>query len=242
MTYAFKSGFMGYPPIEGPAVAAPAALNILPMLPGYFAEAVDPVFGGGEFIFARASAGIRQYGLCTFLPVWNSTTKTYTYDAVEVANTTNLAQTLGVSQIVLTTGQYGWFQISGIGPISASASVAAGVAFGITAAGQVGAVTAGKSVLNSRTVAPSTLAVVKVGRGDSGSNVINVPDTMGLFLGMALTGTGVGAGVISFIDPMGTFIQNTVVNSAAVAGNVTATATGFIVAHMNRPTATALTV
>jgi hypothetical protein len=235
MSYAFVDNYIGYPPIEGPAVAVPASLNLLPTLPGMLVQAVDPVYGSGEFVFARASAGIRQYGLCTLLPVWNSTTKTYTYDAVEVANSANLGQTLAVSQIVLTAGQYGWFQVQGVGPISATASVAAGVTFGITGAGQVGANTAGKQVLNARSVAPSTLAIVKVGRGASGSNQINVADTMGLFLGMALTGTGVGAGVISFIDPAGSYILNTVANSAAVNGNVTATATGFIVASVNRP-------
>jgi len=199
------------------------------------------VYGSGEFIFARASAGIRQFGLCTFLPVWDATAKTYTYNATEIANTANLGSTLAVSQAVLTTGQYGWFQISGVTPISATASVAAGTVFGITGAGQVGATSTGKGVLNSMTVAASTLAIVKVGVGINGSNLINVPDTQGLFLGMALTGTGVGAGVISAIDPSGRFILNTVANTAAVAGNVTGTATGFIVAQINRPSCTLAT-
>jgi hypothetical protein len=111
MTYAFTDGIIGYPPIESGPVAVPAALSALPVLPGLLVQAIDQVYGSGEFIFARASAGIRQFGLCTFLPVWNSTTLTYTYNATEVANTANLAQTLAVSQIVLTTGQYGWFQV-----------------------------------------------------------------------------------------------------------------------------------
>lgn len=242
MTYAFTDGVIGYPPVESGPIAAPAALSALPVLPGFLVTAVDQVYGAGEFIFARASAGIRQFGLCTFLPVWNAATLTYTYNATEVANTANLGQTLCVSQAVLTTGQYGWFQIQGVTPISASVSVAAGVAFGITAAGQVGTFATGKGVLSSVTVAASTLAIVKVGTGLSGSNQINVPDTAGLFLGMALTGTGVGAGTISAIDPAGKFILNTVVNSAAVAGSVTSTATGFIVAQVNRPACTFITV
>lgn len=235
MTYKFVDSYIGYPPIEQVPSAAPTALNQVPILPGITVAAVDPVYGGAEFIWARASAGIRQFGLCTFLPVWNSTTKTYTYDAAEVTNTANLGQTLAVAQSVMTTGQYGWFMIQGVGPISAQASVAAGSTFGIAAAGQVGANSAGKQVLNARSVAPSSLAVVKAGHGENGSTVINVTDTDGLFLGMALSGTGVGAGVITFIDPMGKFIINSVANSAAVAGNVTGTATGYIVAEINRP-------
>jgi hypothetical protein len=235
MTWKFVNNSIGLPPIEGPAVAVPTNLRDLPTQPGMFVTAVDAVYGFGEFVFARASAGIRQFGLCTLLPVWNSTNRSYTYDAVEVANTANLAQTLGVSQIVLTTGQYGWFQVAGVGPVSAQASVAAGVSFGITAAGQVGAVAAGKQVLNARTVAASTLAVVSAGTGVISETVINVASTEGMFLGMALTGTGVGAGVITYIDPLGKYIVNSVANSAAVTGNVTATATGYIVASFNRP-------
>jgi hypothetical protein len=226
---------IGYPPIEQVPSAAPSALNQLPILPGMLLAGVDPVYGGGEFIWGRASAGIRQFGLVTLLPVWDSTTRTFTYNATEVANTANLGQTLAVAQSVMTTGQYGWFQVQGVTPISAQATVAAGASIGIGAAGQVGAVAAGKQVLNAVSVAASTFAVVKVGTGDNGSTRINVPNTDGLFLGMALSGTGVGAGVISFIDPMGSYILNSVANSAAVAGNVTGTATGYIVAAINRP-------
>lgn len=235
MTYKFTEGLMGYPLIEGPAIAAPTNLRDLPIQYGFLATAVDKVYGSGEFVFARASAGIRQYGLCTLLPVWDSVNLIYTYNATEVANTANLAQTLCVAQNVMTTGQYGWFQVQGVTPISAAASVAAGVSFGIGAAGQAGTLAAGKQVLNAVTVAASTLAVVKVGTGDSGSTQINVQNTDGLFLGMALSGTNVGAGVITAIDPNGKFILNSVANTGAVAGNVTGTATGYIVAEINRP-------
>lgn len=235
MTYKFAEGYVGYPPVEGPAIAVPTNLRDLPVQFGFFALALDQVYGYGEFVFARASAGIRQFGLVTLLPVWNATTRTYTYNATEVANSANLAQPLAVSQAVLTAGQYGWFQVAGITAISAQASVAAGVSFGITAAGQVGAVAAGKQVLNAVSLAASTFNVVVAGTGDSGSTQINVANTDGMFLGMALSGTNVGAGVISFIDPMGKYILNTVANTGAVSSNVTATATGYIVAEINRP-------
>jgi hypothetical protein len=235
MTYRLLDNYLGYPPIEIGPIAAPATLNLLTMQWGTMMAAVDKVYGGGEFIFARANGSIRQFGLCTILPVWDSVNKIYTYNAAEVANTANLAQTLAVSQAVLTVGQYGWFQVQGVTPISAAASVAAGASFGIGGAGQIGAVAAGKQVLNAVSVAPATQTVVKAGTGLNGDTVINVPDTDGLFLGMALTGTGVGAGVIATIDPMGRYIISTVANSAAVAGNVTATMTGFIVAAINRP-------
>ena len=235
MTFAFINDVAGYPPVEGGPIAVPASLAALPIAPGFLAAGIDQIQGAGEFVFARANGSIRQFGLCTLLPVWSSVTNTYTYNALEVANSANLAQPLCVSQAVLTVGQYGWFQVQGVTPISAQASVAAGVTMGIAAAGQVGANSAGKQVLNSVCVAASTLAVVKAGNGNIGDTRINVPNTAGLFLGMALTGTGVGAGVISALDPLGMYILNTVANSAAVAGNVTATATGFVVGFINRP-------
>jgi energy-converting hydrogenase Eha subunit A len=60
-------------------------------------------------------------------------------------------------------------------------------------------------------------------------------DTDGWFVGAALSGTNVGAGVITFIDPLGKYVVNSVASTGAVAGNVTATYTGYIIQHCNRP-------
>jgi hypothetical protein len=236
MTWTLINRRAGYPNIEAPPLPAPASIALLPISPGFITSAVDDTYGGGEFVWARASAAIRQFGLVTLLPVWSPTTRTYTYNATEVANVANLGQPLGVAQYAMTVGQFGWFQIQGVTPISATATVAAGVTFGITAAGQVGANTAGKQVLGAVAVAPSTLAVVKTGAtGRSGDTVINVGDVQGLFIGMALTGTGVGAGVIASIDPLNRYVVNSVANTADINGtSLTGTATGFIVALLNR--------
>lgn len=241
MPYASLLNSLGTLPIEGGLTPVPSAAAPLPMTPGLMVVAVDSIYGFGEFIYARASAGIRQFGLCTFLPVWDAVATVYTYNAVEATVTANLSRMVGVSQSVLTTGQFGWFQVSGIGPVSVNASVAAGTAFGIGAAGQGGAVVAGRGVLGSVSIGASAFNVVRTATGINGSNQIFL-NTAGMFLGMALTGTGVGAGVITAIDPLGTWILNSVVNTAAIAGNVTATATGFIVAHMSRPSLTQITV
>lgn len=236
--FAFANLQAGYPPIEQVVAVPPATTPyVLPSAPGLVVSATDPVWGGGEFVFARASAGIRRWGMCTLLPVWDATNRVFTINATEVAATANLAQALAVnaSGAALTTGQYAWFQIAGASPVSASASVAAGVTFGTTTAGQVGANSAGKQVLGGVSVAPSTQTVIKVGQGIISDNIINVSNTDGWFLGAALSGTGVGAGVITYMDPLGKFVVNSVANTAAIAGNVTATYTGHIVASYNRP-------
>ncbi len=235
MTYKFDSQYAGYPPIVG--VQTSEVLR-----GGFIARVEDPVWGGGEMVFARANGSIRNYGLCVLTPVWDATNFRLTYNATEVPNTANLGRELCVNQAgqALTSGQFAWFMISGQTPVNCNASVAADTTFGIAAAGQGGANTAGKQVLNARVVTPATNTVVKAGTGVSGSNVINIPSgTDGYFVGGVLTGTGVGAAaVVTFVDPLGAYILASVVNSAAVTGNVTQTANDatifYNIATLNR--------
>lgn len=246
MTYRFDAPSMGgYPPIEN-VVPIPTNLQSLPISPGFIATAEDPVWGPGEFIFARAGAGIRLYGLCTLLPVWDVTNKVFTYNATEspVQATVGLARPLYVYQgnVAITAGQYGWFQQTGRTPINgvvafpaADVAVFRGAAVGqVTPTASIGA-----QLLNARVITPSTQTVVTPGSGVIGSNQIFVGSTQGFFVGGYLSGTGVGAAaIVSFIDPLGRYILATVVNSAAVTGNVTITynnATIFYpVVEMNR--------
>jgi hypothetical protein len=115
--------------------------------------------------------------------------------------------------------------------------------FGVAAAGQIGANSAGKQVLNARIVVAATQTVASASVGSNlsaaGALTIQVRNTQGFFPGVYLSGTGVGASAIcSFVDPIRGVLGTTVANSAAVTGNVTATynnATIFYnVAQMNR--------
>ena len=207
--------------------AVPTRLADLPFPPGTVARAQSPLWGPGEFIFARASAGIRLCGLCVLTPVYDSTALTYTQNMAEVPNTTLLGRPLYVSMAntALTAGQYGWFMKRGIAPINCSASVAADTALGYADTGQGGTNAASRQMLGARVVTASSATVVKAGVGAAGDNVINFPGgTLGFFVGTTLTGTGVGAAaVITQVEPF--FVRVSVVNSAAIAGNVTQTAT-----------------
>lgn len=227
--YQLLGEFPGYPPI-GPIVlsanvAAQTAAGAVPK-PATIYHAFDPVFGGAEVVWGRASGAIRQFGLCVLTPAWDSASRSYLQNMSEAPNTANLGRPLYValSNGAMAAGDYGWFLRMGVVPINGTASVAADTALGITAAGQVGANSAGKQLLNARVVAPATTTVVKAGRGASGDNIIFVPDTDGLFVGGYMSGTGVGASAkIADIDPQGNWIRVDVVNSAAVTGNVTQT-------------------
>lgn len=248
MTYKFDSSYIGYPPIED---VQPVPVPIVPpfgypISPGFLARAEDPVWGPGEFVFARAGAGIRLWGLCTLLPVWDATNKVYTYNATEtpVAAAAGLARPLYVYQgeAALTTGQYGWFMTSGRTPINGSVAFPAADVALYRSAG-VGQVTptlaAGSQLLNARVITPSTQTVVSVGSGLVGDSRINLVSTDGFFVGGYLSGVGVGAAaIVSEVNPNGKFILATVVNAAAVTGNITVTYNNGVifypVVEMNR--------
>ena len=209
--------------------------------PGLILPMTDNYWGPGEFIYAKANGSIRNFGLCVFTPTFNATSKWWDLNATEVPNTANLGRMLGVAMVAMTSGTWGWFQLSGITPVNCSASVAADTTFGITAAGQAGANSAGKQILNARVVAPGSTTSAKANcTGTSGSFQIQVPNSDGWFVGAYLSGTGVGTNaLITAIDPSGRFVTVNVANSALINGTVTATynnATIFYnVAHLNRP-------
>lgn len=240
MTFKFDGPIAGYPPIEQ-VVPVPTSLSALPLSPGLVAPIEDPVWGPGEAMFARAGGSIRLAGLCVLTTVWDATNLVYTYNMTEAPNTAILGRPLYVylGNTAITVGQYGWFMCSGRYPINGTATVAADTAIGIVAAGQVGALAAGKQLVNARSVTPATQTVVSAGNGVSGDNRINLVNTSGFFPGAYISGTGVGAAAIcSFVDPNGKYILVTVVNSAAISGNVTATYNNatiyYNVVEMNR--------
>lgn len=241
MTYRFDSpAYAGYPSIET-VVGIPANLQALPISPGFIATAEDPVWGPGEFIFGRISAGIRIYGACMALPVWDATNKVYTYNFLEWTATANAGRPYYIFQGSRAgiAGEYGWFQMSGRSPAASAASIAAGVAAGHNAAGTLSADAATFGIEGAIVVTPATQTVVAAGQGVAGSNQIFLASTQGFIIGGYLSGTGVGAAaIVSFIDPLGRYVLATVVNAATVTGNVTVTynnATIFYnVLEMNR--------
>lgn len=221
-----------------------------PVSMGNIVTAEDPVWGVGEFIFAKANGTIPLRAPCQLLPVWNSTSRRYDWNATICANTANLGSMLAIcmseqgdSANALTTGQWGWFMITGISPVASGASLAIDAAVGVTAAGKLGAFAAGKEVLPARviTAATQTVAVASIGGGSAaGGNTIAVANVDGFFVGCFLSGTGVGASAIcSAIDRNTNVLTASVVNSAVVTGNVTATYNNgtiyYNVLHMMRP-------
>jgi len=206
---------------------------------GLIIQAVDPYWGGAELIYCYAAGTIRQGGLVTFLPTVQS--NRIRWEAVEVGNTANLGSPLGVAMTSATVGQYIWVMVSGVIPVNCSASVAANTTFGIAAAGQGGANSAGKQILNARILAAASTTVAKAGCvANSGSNRLQVPSADGWFIGAYLSGTGIAAATtVTDIDPSGTQVTLSANTTAAVNGTVTATYNNatiyYNVAFIDRP-------
>lgn len=205
---------------------------------GLIVTAHEPYFGVGEFIYAKANGTITAKALCILTPVVSS--GAVVFNATECPNTANMGQSLCVAMTPMTSGQFGWFQITGMTPVDCNASVAADTAVGIAAAGQAGANSAGKQILNARCMIAAAATVAKTGVANSDSNKLQVSGDAGWFIGAYLSGTGIAAGTtITEIDPSGTQVTLSANTTAAVNGTVTATynnATVFYnVLLINRP-------
>lgn len=193
--------------------------------PGTLIAAVDSHWGMGEFLYCKANGAIRARGLCVITPTFDSTLGGWQYEVTEVPNTANLGRSLAVNiGGVMADGDYGWFQVSGVTPVNCSAAVAADTTFGIAAAGQGGANSAGKQVLNARICGASTTTVVRPGVAANGSTKLVVDSADGWFIGAYLSGTGIAAGTtVAAIAPDNRTVTLSAATSAAVNGDVTAT-------------------
>jgi hypothetical protein len=225
----------GFVPLNGLVGAQPPSDIWVPTTTqnfplGYTMSGYDAYFGWGEFVYAKAAAAQEVGSLVYF---------TNAYVATDIPNTANTGFPVAVAKAEMAADSYGWYQTSGMAPWSATASIAAGAALGVTGAGTVGANTAGKQILGARVVGAGTLAITKTGTtslGPAGIRTITLPNVDGLFVGMAVSGTGVGAAaVIDSINPGGNSIVVTVDSTAAGTVTVTFTYTNFLQVMFNAP-------
>lgn len=182
-------------------------------------DAVDPFWGWGQFVYAKASGAVAK-GLVCMLDE--------TYLAVGVPNAANQGFPVCIAMATMATLTFGWFQVAGLAVYATTATVAADSAVGITGVGTLGAVTNGKQILNirNRRAATATKTIANT-LTTNGNGVLVTPGYDGLFLGMALSGTGIPAStVVAKLDPDG----RTVYTGSAIGtlGDKNSTATGTI--------------
>lgn len=110
--------------------------------------------GGGEFIYLPGVASTAAGSLVTYDPINKTTTL--------APHTANLGQPLAVAMAAVATAKnYGWYQIAGVAvvkKIAAKINPSVAIFLGTTAGSIQATASAGKEVLNARTVNAATVA------------------------------------------------------------------------------------
>lgn len=194
---------------------------------GAVVSANDPFWGGGEFIYLQANGTIKQGAAVT----WNAALG---FLGINLPNTANQAVSVAFAIYPMTTGQFGWFKLSGQIVANCTASVAAGAQVGITAAGQLGATSAGKEIEGANCTQAATATITKANSTtQNGSNQLRVSNSDGLFVGLPISGTGIPASTyIGAISSDGRTISMTA-SDLATAANATASGSTTVTGTMN---------
>lgn len=190
---------------------------------GLVLDAYDSYWGFGRFMYVSAATTMEKGTLA----MW-----TEAFVAADLPSTAGQGFPFGVLMDSMVSGQYGWLQLAGFAPASASASVAADTAVAVAAAGQVGALANGKQLLGARNrfASTATVALTNV-QTFNGSSILLTNGYDGWFTGMALSGTGIPAStVVAKLDPDGRTVSmgsviGTVDKTATASGLITATGT-----------------
>lgn len=204
---------------------------------GMQVTAVDPFWGAGKFMYVASNAAILKGSVC----MWN---ETFTASLLPSAVTQGFSW--GVAMAPIPSGSFGWIQLEGRAVYKTNATVAADGVLAIADAGILGATATGKQVIGIRNRIAATGTKTFTAQTFNGSNKLFCPQGYdGAFLGMALTGTGVGASaVVAALDPDGKTIYAGTAIGTASGANSTATAqitltgtyTGYGSGVINNPT------
>lgn len=188
---------------------------------GMMLDAVDPFWGYGSFVYGKAAAALNYANLVT------AQAATFgTFD--KTPNTANLGQPCLFTMNEMAINEFGWFQRSGTVVAKSTATVAAAAAVGLTGAGTIGANTAGKQILGYIQLKSQTATLTPTAFTKNGSAELFLPAGYdGVFLGAALSGTGIPAStVVARLDPDGMRIYTG--SAIGTVGDKNATATGSI--------------
>lgn len=200
-------------------------------------------WGGAEFMYCKWSTA-------STLTAWSVVGWDINYNLTATPSTANLGGPVAVLAFAAlpsasaTVPAFCWVQRSGVMPVVATATVAAAAAVGVgTSAGTAtGTIVAGKEIIGCKGGAASAGTITKANVATTnGSTILVCPNTDGLYVGAALSGTGIAASVINTILPDGHTIVASVAATATGIVTMTQTNTGFIIVVADRMTLTNLT-
>lgn len=207
-------GFAGSQPFNDWFAPDTAQRHVL----GTTITAVDPFWGAGKFMYVKSAAAIIKGSVC----MWDES-----YNAELLPSTVTQGFAWGVAMAPMASGTYGWIQLEGRAVYKTNATVAADGVLAIAAAGILGATATGKQVLGVRNRISATGTKTVTATTKTGSYVLKTNGYDGLFLGMALSGTGIPAStVVAKLDADG---QTVYMGSAVgTVGDKLATGTATI--------------
>jgi len=203
---------------------------------GLTLNAVDPYWGAGKFMYVKSTDAILKGSLVA----WDES-----YNGVLLPSAVTQGFPFGVAMAPMASGTYGWIQLEGRAVYKTNATVAADGVVAVAAAGILGATATGKQLLGIRNRVSATGTKTVTGTTKNGSYVIKTDGYDGLFLGMALSGTGIPAStVVAKLASDGKTIfmgsaVGTVGDKLATADGtvtVTGTYTGYGSGMINNPT------
>jgi hypothetical protein len=178
--------------------------------------AVDPFWGLGTFMYVKSNDAILKGSVIAWDEIYQGTL---------LPSAVTQGFPWGVAMAPMASGVFGWIQLEGRAVYKTNATVAADGVLAIAAAGILGATATGKQVIGVRNRIAATGTKTFTAQTVNGTNVITcLQGYDGAFLGMALTGTGVGASaVVAALDPDGKRIYTGTAIGTATGANQTAT-------------------
>lgn len=198
---------------------------------GDYSVVTNVLSPSGEFVYGQSAAAMAVGTPVNFLA--------NTGIATAMAVTANTGDSIAVAASRFTAaGQFGWFQVSGMAPVVTNATFAASAAVFKQAAGVLSTtVLAGGQILGMRSIVATAATFTKTNsRTKTGSLVVRLTNTDGIFAGLAISGTGIpGGATVADVDDGGRTV--TLSAAATASGSITATLTytGFGGVFMNHP-------
>jgi hypothetical protein len=203
---------------------------------GTIVTAVDNFWGTGTFIYLKSNATVIKGSLV----MWDEL-----YQAALLPSTAGQGFPFAVAMTPAASGTYFWAQVQGFAVLKSTSDVAADAAAAVAGAGLAGALAAGKQLLNVRVRKANAATKTVNATTQAGNGILYCPNGYdGIFLGMALSGTGIPASTVAAgLDPdgkriyTGSAIGTLGDKNSTASGSITLTGTftGYLGAVINFP-------
>ena len=187
---------------------------------GMTVTAVDPFWGLGKFMYLKSNDAILKGSLVA----WDEV-----YQGVLLPSAVTQGFPWGVAMTPAASGTYFWIQLEGRAVYKTNATVAADGVVAVAAAGILGATATGKQLIGVRNrIAATGTKTIALTNTTNGTGVLVCTNGYdGIFLGMALSGTGIPASTVAAaLDPDGKRIYTG--SAIGTTGDKNSTATGSI--------------